>query len=481
MGIECVGIRRGYNGLINGDFVVLKNGNVAHIINRGGTMLYTARSDEFRTLEGQKKAAATCKLLGLDGIVSIGGDGSFRGLVELSKHGISVVGVPATIDNDISCTDYTIGYDTAANTAVEAIDRLRDTMQSHERCSVVEVMGRNAGHLALYVGLATGATAVLVPEKPLDFDGDVIDRIRQARLAGNTHFMIIVAEGAGSAIEIGKGIHEELGLDPRCGTIGLALSVIYRLASCGAKVVFGARREVIGQMAEERLREMGLDVRFHKLDVSSVESCREIVAFAEQTYGTVDIVVPVAAAFFARAFVDIKESEYDRIVDVDQKGQYFLVQAAARSMIRGKKGGKVVTVASVAYRGEDMPKLAMMTAYNTAKAGVVGMTRGIAKELKQYGINVNCVAPGGMVTPGAIFNNTTTAELYGPEWTRYVTEYGAGVPVAPNPDEIARMILTLCTPVSDFMYGQTVEVDGGSQFSFPDKPWSYTMEGGLHA
>lgn len=108
-----------------------------------------------------------------------------------------------------------------------------------------------------------------------------------------------------------------------------------------------------------------------------------------------------------------------------------------------------MTVASVAYRGEDMPKLAMMTAYNTAKAGVVGMTRGIAKELKQYGINVNCVAPGGMVTPGAIFNNTTTAELYGPEWTRYVTEYGAGVPVAPNPDEIARMILTLCTPVSD--------------------------------
>ena len=118
MGIECVGIRRGYNGLINGDFTVLKNANVAHIINRGGTMLYTARSDEFRTLEGQKKAAATCKLLGLDGIVSIGGDGSFRGLVELAKQGVSVVGVPATIDNDIVCTDYTIGYDTAANTAV---------------------------------------------------------------------------------------------------------------------------------------------------------------------------------------------------------------------------------------------------------------------------------------------------------------------------------------------------------------------------
>ena len=219
-GIECVGIRRGYNGLINGDFIRLNADSVSHIINRGGTMLYTARSEEFRTPEGRQKAAATCKLLGLDGIVGIGGDGTFRGLVELSKLGVSVSGIPATIDNDIVCTDYTIGYDTAANTAVEAIDRLRDTMQSHERCSVVEVMGHNAGHLALYVGLATGATAVLVPEKGVDFERDVIDRIRQARLAGNTHFMIIVAEGAGSGIEIGKGIHEVLGLDPRVTILG---------------------------------------------------------------------------------------------------------------------------------------------------------------------------------------------------------------------------------------------------------------------
>ena len=183
-------------------------------------MLYTARSEEFRTLEGQQKAASTCKLLGLDGIVGIGGDGTFRGLVELSKQGVSVAGVPATIDNDIVCTEYTIGYDTAANTAVEAIDRLRDTMQSHERCSVADVMGHNAGHLALYVGLATGATAVLVPEKGVDFERDVIDRIRQSRLAGNTHFMIIVAEGAGSGTEIGKGIHEVLGLDPRVTILG---------------------------------------------------------------------------------------------------------------------------------------------------------------------------------------------------------------------------------------------------------------------
>ena len=219
-GIECVGILRGYNGLINGEFVRLDAKSVSHIINRGGTMLYTARSDDFRTVEGQQKAAATCKLLGLDGIVAIGGDGTFRGLVELSKQGVSVVGIPATIDNDIVCTEYTIGYDTAANTAVEAIDRLRDTMQSHERCSVVEVMGHNAGHLALYVGLAVGATAVLMPERGYNFQKDVMEKIQQARLNGNTHFMIVVAEGVGSAVEIGKEIHESLGLDPRVTILG---------------------------------------------------------------------------------------------------------------------------------------------------------------------------------------------------------------------------------------------------------------------
>lgn len=219
-GIDCVGIRRGWNGLINSDFINMDASSVSHIIDKGGTMLYTARSEEFMQESGRAKALATCKLLGLDGIVGIGGDGTFRGLVELSKQGVSVAGVPATIDNDIVCTEYTIGYDTAANTAVEAIDRLRDTMQSHERCSVVEVMGHNAGHLALYVGLATGATAVLVPEKGVDFERDVIDRIRQSRLAGNTHFMIIVAEGAGSGTEIGKGIHEVLGLDPRVTILG---------------------------------------------------------------------------------------------------------------------------------------------------------------------------------------------------------------------------------------------------------------------
>ena len=219
-GIECVGIRRGYSGLISGDIERMTSSNVSHIINRGGTILYTARSDEFRTEEGQKRAAGTCKLLGLDGIVAIGGDGTFRGAEALSKHGISVVGIPATIDNDIVCTDYTIGFDTASNTAVDAIDRLRDTMQSHERCSVVEVMGRNAGHLALYVGLAVGATAVLMPEVPVDFEKDVIEKIRRARLSGKTHFMIVVAEGAGSAMKIGEQIEETLGLSPRVTILG---------------------------------------------------------------------------------------------------------------------------------------------------------------------------------------------------------------------------------------------------------------------
>ena len=219
-GIECYGIRRGWNGLISGDIVKLDERSVAHIINRGGTILYTARSKEFMTEEGQRKAVSTCKFLGLDGIVAIGGDGTFRGAQALSRHGINVVGIPGTIDNDISCTNYCIGFDTAANTAIECIDKLRDTMQSHERCSVVEVMGRNAGYLAMYVGLAVGATAVLVPEDEIDFERDVIEKIRQARFNGFTHYMIVVAEGAGSAVDFAKRIKDAIDLDPRVTVLG---------------------------------------------------------------------------------------------------------------------------------------------------------------------------------------------------------------------------------------------------------------------
>ena len=219
-GIEVYGIRRGWNGLISGDIVKLDQKSVAHIINRGGTILYTARSQEFMTEEGQRKAVSTCKFLGLDSIIAIGGDGTFRGARALSKYGINVIGIPATIDNDISCTNYCIGFDTAANTAIECIDKLRDTMQSHERCSVVEVMGRHAGYLAMYVGLACGATAVLVPEKDMNFERDVIEKIRQARFNGFTHYMIVVAEGCGSATEIAAKIKESIDLDPRVTVLG---------------------------------------------------------------------------------------------------------------------------------------------------------------------------------------------------------------------------------------------------------------------
>lgn len=220
LGIECVGIRRGFNGLINGDDEVLNYSRVSGLTRMGGTMLYSARSAEFRTEAGIEKAVNTCKLLGLDGIVGIGGDGTFRGLHDLADHGIAVIGVPGTIDNDIACSSYTIGYDTACNTAVECIDKLQDTMQSHERCSVVEVMGHRAGHLALYVGLACGATAVLIPEKPVNFEEDVIEPIRRARLSGRTHFMIIVAEGVGSSYDVANKIKEATALDTRVTVLG---------------------------------------------------------------------------------------------------------------------------------------------------------------------------------------------------------------------------------------------------------------------
>ena len=219
-GVSCVGIRRGWNGLINSDFMLMTGKEVSHILSRGGTILYTARSEEFMTEEGRQKAVGTCRMLGLDGVVAIGGDGTFRGALELSRLGVPVVGIPATIDNDVGCSNYTIGFDTACNTCIESIDKLRDTMQSHERCSIVEVMGRDAGFLALYVGISVGATAVLVPERELDFQRDIVLPIQNARLTGNTHFMIVVAEGAGKGFYIGTQIKEELGLDARVTVLG---------------------------------------------------------------------------------------------------------------------------------------------------------------------------------------------------------------------------------------------------------------------
>lgn len=220
LGIECLGIRHGYAGLMRGNFLELSQKNVRGITGRGGTILYSARSKEFNTKEGVLAAADTCRHMGIEGIVVIGGDGTFRGARDLSEQGVKVIGIPCTIDNDIACSSYTIGFDTACNTAVEAVDKLNDTMQSHERCSVVEVMGREAGYLALAVGIATGATIILVPEVKYDFDIDVIERIRRARLAGRNNFTVIVAEGAEPGFGVAEKIEAATGIETRFTSLG---------------------------------------------------------------------------------------------------------------------------------------------------------------------------------------------------------------------------------------------------------------------
>ena len=194
-GFRMIGIQRGYNGLLNGECFEMNLRSVSNIISAGGTILYTARCLEFKTKEGQDKGAAKCRELGIDALVVIGGDGSYRGARELAHRGIPMIGLPGTIDNDIACTDYTIGYDTAMNTALEMIDKLRDTTQSHDRCSVVEVMGRNAGYIALNVAIASGAMAVLLPEKEFDMQRDILDKIVETQRTGKRHFIVIVAEG----------------------------------------------------------------------------------------------------------------------------------------------------------------------------------------------------------------------------------------------------------------------------------------------
>ena len=194
-GFRVLGFMRGYNGLINGDYMEMNLRSVSDIIHRGGTMLYTARSPEFKTEEGIQKAIETCKENNIQGVVVVGGDGSFRGARDLSQRGINCIGIPGTIDNDIACSEYTIGFDTAVNTCMQAVDRIRDTAQSHDRCSVVEVMGNNTGHLALHSGIGCGATCILVPEVPYDLKKDVVGRILSYQGTGKKHFIIVVAEG----------------------------------------------------------------------------------------------------------------------------------------------------------------------------------------------------------------------------------------------------------------------------------------------
>ncbi|MCH4191259.1 MAG: 6-phosphofructokinase [Butyrivibrio sp.] len=219
-GLTVKGIKKGYQGLLNEEIIDMDRHSVSDIIQRGGTILGTARCMEFKTLEGQKKAADICRKHGIDGIVVIGGDGSYRGAQKLSQQGINTIGLPGTIDLDIACTDYTIGFDTAINTAMQAIDKVRDTSSSHERCNIIEVMGRNAGYIALWCGIANGADDILLPEK-YDFDEQkIIDNIIENRKRGKTHHIIVNAEGIGHSTSMARRIEAATGIETRATILG---------------------------------------------------------------------------------------------------------------------------------------------------------------------------------------------------------------------------------------------------------------------
>jgi 6-phosphofructokinase 1 len=218
-GIKVMGIQRGYSGLINGEISEMTKESVADIIQKGGTILRTARCDEFRNEEVRKKAAKVLKVFGIDGLVVIGGDGSFTGAKLLSKLDVSTVGIPGTIDNDLAYTDYTIGFDTAQNTVLDSINKLRDTSASHERVSIVEVMGRNCGDIALYTGIAGGAESVIIPEKGYD-ENEICKMILQGKTKGKLHNLIILAEGVGGAVDLAKNIEDTTGVETRATILG---------------------------------------------------------------------------------------------------------------------------------------------------------------------------------------------------------------------------------------------------------------------
>lgn len=219
-GLNVKGIRRGYSGLLEEDIIDMDASSVSDIIQRGGTILYTARCLEFKTPEGQQKGAEICRKHGIDGLVVIGGDGSFQGARKLANLGINTVALPGTIDLDIACTDYTIGFDTAVNTAMEAIDKVRDTSTSHERCSIIEVMGRNAGYIALWCGIANGAEDILITERYDHDEQKIIDNIIKSRKIGKKHHIIINAEGIGDSYGMAKRIEEATGMETRATIIG---------------------------------------------------------------------------------------------------------------------------------------------------------------------------------------------------------------------------------------------------------------------
>ena len=262
-GLQVTGIKRGYLGLLKKEFVRYSLGSVADIIHRGGTILHTARCEEFKTEEGQRKAIKNLQEEGIDALVVIGGEGSMRGALALAKYGIPVVGIPATIDNDLADTELSIGFDTAVNNVVDAINKIRDTATSHERVFIIEVMGRKTGQIALYAGLAGGAESILLPEIDVDMN-EVIFKLERGMNRGKLHSIIIVAEGAASAIEVGDEIRKRTGLETRITILGhlqrggTPTALDRMLASrMGAKAVElllqGANRKMVGIAAGELL------------------------------------------------------------------------------------------------------------------------------------------------------------------------------------------------------------------------------------
>ena len=285
LGMTVKGVRRGYAGLIEDDIIDMDARSVSDIINRGGTILYTARCPKFRTEEGVLQAVETCKKHGIEGLVVIGGDGSYRGALDLSRNGVPCIGVPGTIDNDIGSTEYTIGFDTAMNTAVEMVDKIRDTAQSHDRCSVIEVMGRHAGYIAVQTGIAVGATAIMVPEVPVNIES-VIRKINSTKSNGKKHFIVIVAEGVGGVDEIAKQIMAGTGVDSRATVLGHvqrggnptlrdrlratqmgyeAVQLLYH--GKGNRVVAYKGSEVVNYDIEEALQ-MKKDFDYHMLEIA---------------------------------------------------------------------------------------------------------------------------------------------------------------------------------------------------------------------
>lgn len=261
------------------------------------------------------------------------------------------------------------------------------------------------------------------------------------------------------------------------GASGLGYTVVNRLCEAGAKVVIASRKEERGMRAVNDFKERGYDVSWVKTDVTKVEDCYHAVDFTAETYGSLDILVANAAGWSSYSYLDCPESVFDRVVDTDLKGAYFTGQATARYMVANKIKGKIVFISSAAHMGEGPVNIGMNTYYIAAKAGVAAMTKGIAGELKQYGISVNCVAPGGMLSAGVFSEGSEAFQLYGEEYVKSRQAHGKDTPLAMNPDLIALTVYALCTPMSDFMVGEVVNVNGGAMMNIQEKPFSFTVEG----